>query len=48
MKRSVTGTLLLAFGLLVGVSALCRAPKPKPPGMVDRGDFVNEAEMGAS
>jgi hypothetical protein len=48
MKRSVIGTLLLAFALLVGVSALCRATKSKPPGMVVRGDFVTEAEMGAA
>ncbi len=48
MKRSVTGTLLLAFALLVGVSALCCATKSKPPGMVVRGDFVTEAEMDAA
>src|SRR5512138_364693 len=48
MKRSVISTLLLAFALLVGVSALCRATKPKPPGMVVRGDFVTEAEMSAA
>jgi hypothetical protein len=48
MKRSVIGTLLLAFALLVGVSALCRATRSKPPGMVVRGNFVTEAEMGAA
>lgn len=48
MKRPVIGTLLLAFALLVGVSALCRATKSKPPGVVLRGDFVAEAEMGAA
>ncbi len=37
MKRSVIGTLLLAFALLLGVSALCRATKPKPSGVVVRG-----------
>jgi hypothetical protein len=46
MKRPVIGTLLLAFALLVGVSALCRATKSKPFGMVVRGDFVTEAENG--
>jgi hypothetical protein len=45
MKRSAIGTLLLAFALLVGVSALCRATRSKPPGMVVRGNFVSEAEM---
>ena len=48
MKRPVIGTLLLAFALLVGVSALCRATKSKPLGMVVRGDFVTEAEMAAA
>ena len=48
MKRPVIGTLLLAFALLVGVSALCRATKSKPFGMVVRGDFVTEAEMAAA
>ncbi len=48
MKRSVIGTLLLAFALLAGVSALCRATRPKPPGIVVRGDFVTEAEMGTA
>lgn len=48
MKRLVIGTLLLAFALLVGVSALCRATKSKPFGMVVRGDFVTEAEMAAA
>src|SRR6266542_5752610 len=48
MKRSAIGTLLLAFALLVGVSALCRATKSKPPGMVVRGNFVSEAEMVAA
>ena len=52
MKRSVICTLLLAFALLVGVSALCRATRSpitlKPPGMVVRGYFVTEAEMAAA
>ena len=48
MQRSAIGTLLLAFVLLVGVCALCRATKSKPPGMVARGNFVTEAEMGAA
>lgn len=48
MKRPVIGTLLLALALLVGVSALCRATKSTPPGVVVRGDFVTEAEMGAA
>ena len=48
MKRPVIGTLLLAFALLVGVSALCRATKSKPFGIVVRGDFVTEAEMAAA
>jgi hypothetical protein len=48
MKRSVIGTLLLAFALLVGVSALSCATKSKPSGMVVRGNFVSEAEMGAA
>jgi hypothetical protein len=48
MKRPVIGTLLLAFALLAGVSALCRATKSKPPGAVVRGDFVTEAEMVAA
>jgi hypothetical protein len=48
MKRSVIGTLLLACALLAGVSALCRATKSKPTGMVVRGDFVTEAEMGGA
>lgn len=48
MKYSVIGTLLLAFALLVGVSALCRATKSKPPGVVVRGNFGTEAEMGAA
>ena len=48
MKRSVIGTLLLAFALLAGVSALCRATKSKPPGMCVRGNFVTETEMGAA
>ncbi len=42
------GTLLLAFALLAGVSALCRATKSKPPGMTVRGNFVTETEMGAA
>lgn len=48
MRSSVIRTLVLAFALLVGISALCRATRPKPPGMVVRGDFVTEAEMGAA
>ena len=48
MKSSVIGTLLLTFASIVGVSALCCVTKPKPPGMVVRGDFVSEAEMGAA
>jgi hypothetical protein len=48
MRSSVIGALVFAFALLVGVSALCCATRPKPPGMVIRGDFVTEGEMGAA
>ena len=48
MKRPVISSLLLAVALFVGVSALCRATRPKPLGVVVRGDFVTEAEMGAA